>query len=420
MNGRAILTVIFITLIGSNRPGAQELQPLGSLYTQEHYAISLDVSGDYAYLGCTRASNRDTAIVVVDVSNPEFPYMVTFADTTDRQTIPELIIQKGFIFAADNSWTVQIFDISQPNSPKPICVVPRERSVHDISIDGNLACLANCIDGLIIYDISDPRNPEELGCYKYEYWAFIEKVCVKYPYAYLGTIRYEFIVVDISNPYLPTFVALCYAKSEINDLKIRGNYVYAAVGHAGVEVFDVTDPLHPHGCSAIDLDGITLSVAFYQDYLLAAGYIMLHLLDISDPLNMVILDKVSDYFFYDVAVDSGLVYTAGSTFFKVYSISSTGIEEDQDRIPTSADIPQNYPNPFNPLTSIRYSLPERSDVRIEVYNILGQEVAVLYDGNQQAGFHAVTWDAKNIPSGVYFANLRYSGQSQTIKMLLSK
>jgi len=420
MNSRAIIIAVSLTLGAVSGLNAQELQPLGSLYTQEHYAISLDVSGDYAYLGCTGASNRDSAIVVIDVSNPGFPYMVNFADTTDIECIREIDIQKGFTYAADENRTLQIFDTSHPDSPRPICVVPRRKMVHDLFIDGNLAYLANCIDGLVIYDIGDPHNPEELGSYKYEYWAFIERVCVKYPFAYLGTIRREFIVVDISDPYLPSFVAMCHSKSDIYDLRIRGNYVYAALGNVGVEVFDVTDPLHPHGCSAIDLDGSTINLAFFQDYLLAAGHILLYLLDISNPLNMVILDKVSDYYFYDVAVDSGLVYTAGSTLFKVYSISSTGIEEDQDRIPISADIPQNYPNPFNPFTSIRYSLPERSDVRIEVYNILGQRVAILYDGNQQAGFHAVIWDADDLPSGVYFANLQCSGQSQTIKMLLSK
>jgi hypothetical protein len=61
---------------------------------------------------------------------------------------------------------------------------------------------------------------------------------------------------------------------------------------------------------------------------------------------------------------------------------------------------QNYPNPFNPSTTIRYGLPSRSSVRLEVTNTLGQEVAVLTNGEQEAGYHEVKWRA-NVASGFY-------------------
>ncbi len=81
---------------------------------------------------------------------------------------------------------------------------------------------------------------------------------------------------------------------------------------------------------------------------------------------------------------------------------------------------QNYPNPFNPSTTIRYALPEQSDVRIEIYNILGQRVAEIFSGNLSAGYHTVTWQADDYPSGVYFARLEAGTRSESVKMVLLK
>jgi hypothetical protein len=81
---------------------------------------------------------------------------------------------------------------------------------------------------------------------------------------------------------------------------------------------------------------------------------------------------------------------------------------------------RSYPNPFNASTTIRYGLPEQSDVRIEIYNILGQRVVTLFDGNRQAGYHTVTWRADHYPSGVYFSRLQAGGRSENIKTVLLK
>ncbi|MEE9554387.1 MAG: T9SS type A sorting domain-containing protein [candidate division Zixibacteria bacterium] len=100
--------------------------------------------------------------------------------------------------------------------------------------------------------------------------------------------------------------------------------------------------------------------------------------------------------------------------------ATVDINDIIERLPSRFTLLQNYPNPFNPSTTIRYSLPEQSDVRIEIYNIIGQKVATLFDGNKQAGYHTVTWKADNYPSGVYFARLETGSQAENIKMVLLK
>ncbi len=85
----------------------------------------------------------------------------------------------------------------------------------------------------------------------------------------------------------------------------------------------------------------------------------------------------------------------------------------------------NYPNPFNPATTIRYALPEASDVRLTIYNVLGQQVRALVQGHQEAGYYRVTWDGRDdngrvVSSGVYLYRFVSSGLVETRRMLLLK
>jgi hypothetical protein len=81
----------------------------------------------------------------------------------------------------------------------------------------------------------------------------------------------------------------------------------------------------------------------------------------------------------------------------------TDVAEDAG-VPTDVQLWQNYPNPFNPTTSIQFSIPARSAVRLEVVDVLGRVVATLTDNEFDAGLHQLRWDAR-VSSGIYFARL---------------
>lgn len=99
-------------------------------------------------------------------------------------------------------------------------------------------------------------------------------------------------------------------------------------------------------------------------------------------------------------------------------IEPTGVE----RPPLAADmtLEQNWPNPFNPSTTLSYTLGERTHVRLSVADALGREVAVLADGMMDAGRQQVSFDAADLPGGMYVARLSSGGQSLVRKMLLLK
>jgi len=113
----------------------------------------------------------------------------------------------------------------------------------------------------------------------------------------------------------------------------------------------------------------------------------------------------------------------GAVYEKTFIVTSpTGIGDDPENmaIPQTLKLSQNYPNPFNPTTVISYSIPERTSVRLRVYNTAGQEVAELVNANQSAGNYSIDFDATKLPSGSYLYRLSTSSGTITNKMTLLK
>ena len=104
----------------------------------------------------------------------------------------------------------------------------------------------------------------------------------------------------------------------------------------------------------------------------------------------------------------------------------SGLEERKSgTVPDQFRLYANYPNPFNPSTTIRFDLPEAAQVRLSVYNLLGQEVAVLADEKRPSGQHDVRWDGLNarhvpVPSGIYLVRLEAGSFVGKGKLLLLK
>ncbi len=118
------------------------------------------------------------------------------------------------------------------------------------------------------------------------------------------------------------------------------------------------------------------------------------------------------------AFQSKNILQAGS--ITIPELHVVAVHEDTGLLPKASAIKSCQPNPFNAVTLIKYNLEKTSDAFIGIYNILGDRVATLHDGIQQAGVHSVIWDASVLPSGIYFARLEGSGRSQSIKMMLIK
>ncbi|MBI5020230.1 MAG: serine hydrolase [Ignavibacteriales bacterium] len=98
----------------------------------------------------------------------------------------------------------------------------------------------------------------------------------------------------------------------------------------------------------------------------------------------------------------------------------TSIVDDLNKLPEQFYLSDNYPNPFNPSTTIEYQLPHRSFVMLKVYDVLGREVMMLRNENEEPGYKSVKWDANGLPSGVYYYRLQAEDYIETKKLLLLK
>jgi len=99
---------------------------------------------------------------------------------------------------------------------------------------------------------------------------------------------------------------------------------------------------------------------------------------------------------------------------------STDIIEIDNITAPKFSMDQNYPNPFNPVTTLKYSFSRGGHVSLTIFNMLGQEIESLVNREMQPGSYSISWDAQNLPSGVYFYKLTVDSRSKIKKMILLK
>ncbi len=193
-------------------------------------------------------------------------------------------------------------------------------------------------------------------------------------------------MTDISEEYEGMLVS-------IEDASILNPDLWPAEGYYStqVQVSDASDTLNLLIDQDTDLDGIT------------------------PPEGSFRLVGIVDQIAYGAPADWG--YYIRPRFMKDLG-GLTSIGDRLETTPGDFELNQNYPNPFNPTTAISYQLSAVSDVQLTVYNMLGQKVQTLVNGQQAAGQHSVHFNASGLASGIYYYTLRAGSNTITRKMVL--
>jgi plastocyanin len=100
--------------------------------------------------------------------------------------------------------------------------------------------------------------------------------------------------------------------------------------------------------------------------------------------------------------------------------TSSDVQTSNNNVPSSFDLSQNFPNPFNPSTKISFSLPQKSNFTLKIYNAIGQEIKTLVNGEADAGIHEIEFNGSNLASGIYFYRLSTPGFTDTKRLVLLK
>ena len=121
-----------------------------------------------------------------------------------------------------------------------------------------------------------------------------------------------------------------------------------------------------------------------------------------------VLDSAGNYYYLG----------RGYNFTLSYKMIVTGVESESENVPGTYTLFQNYPNPFNPCTKINWQMAARNQVTLKVYDVLGNEIATIVNEEKEAGYHSINFNASELPSGVYFYQLKAGSFIETKKMLL--
>ena len=417
------------------------------------------VSGDYVY-------TIGDSVRIFDVSDSSSPQVVW----KNLLSGSAVAISGDYMFAGALS-ILRALNVSDPTNPSFEGVYGAQATIYDIAISGDYAYLACGTGGLKIVNISNPASLTEAGSYDTPGTAV--GIDVSAPYAVVADGTGGLRIIDVSDTTNLVEVGSYSGGGSMTEVKVSGSRAFVVDGMSTLRVIDFSTPSNCVEVGYFNSYGymhaepsIVANLVYQADVSYGLG-----ILNVSDAVGTelqsmtAISNGTEATIEWEVSSEEGierfvlergaesesqafraiasirangtLKYTyidrtiepAKGYIYKLYAADKEGFRTFLAEESVSAgELPplrlsQNYPNPFNPNTSIRYYLPERSAVDLNIYNVSGAFVRTLVNGVQGKGYHAAIWDGRDsegepVSSGVYFYTLQAGKRKITKKMVL--
>lgn len=399
------------------------------------YSPSLDLVNEYLYvadglrgLKIFDVSNLISPILVGSYSNDRldaahilvkgnYAYILNFAyrrlsifdisDSSSPSLIQEIQVNVG-LYAKSSIWlnrlyiptsqsitdiysqNVEIFDISNPGLPIPIGKFNLDDKIFSIcGTSGDYLFTISRLNGLKIYNITNPSQIQEKGYYTLSgSYQWNGSLIVRNNIVMIGNNNGLYIIQNNNNS-LPSLV------NDLSDTTITRNSEF---------LFEY---------NAFDVDGDKLSFQLNNQY---PGFHIDEELGVLEYVPGVIQQDTS----YQLIVAINDTKSTKRDTAEITFIGANSIYTADSQIPDCFALGQNYPNPFNSNTTIMYNIPEKSHVKISIYDIYGRSVHTLVDQDKNPGRYNVIWDASGMSSGIYFCQFQVNDIIQTKKLLLVK
>jgi hypothetical protein len=394
------------------------------VYPAKFYVENVAVSGNRAFV-----VDGYFGIRVLDISDPAVPEIVGGWAKSD--SIADISISGSYCYLIDESSQLEILDISDPLAPELTASISIPGTAKSIAVGESEAYIAAGPEGLQIIDISDPWNPAWLGNYETEHEA--DGVTLTGRYAALRTgYRRQILFIVISNPEDPIPGGVFECPSSINDFRLSDDILFVARDYS-LYIFRIDDLRDPMSFDLLGVAGLerqTARLSFIGNLAFVShprSYWQEHtceisVIDISDLSEPAFAGDISTPgFSHALDTNGGTLYIADGYSLLTLRVSDpTGVVDESPDPVTDFALLANYPNPFNARTTICYDHPRATEVRLEIYDILGRKLETLVRGFQPAGPHVVVWDAADNPSGIYFYRLRAGDYAETRSCLLVK
>jgi hypothetical protein len=341
-------------------------------------------------------------LLIIDVTDPPLSFEVGQYHTQKTKGRGFFLSEnKVYISTADSG--LRVVDVADPVNPVEIASYISGKSYRDVEVRNNFAYLTHDT-GLEILNVQDPENILEEGCYNTDPKCL--KIAVSGDYTYVANFegvyifRNDFLYLSITSDYYEFGETLINTSEEWNTFSLKNMHneiIILDSINVDNPVFSYTFPQLP--VSINPGDSINISIQF-------------------NPVSVDSFTAVMKIYTDNPNIPEKDIFLNGS------AVQPTSAP-DNNSTPRQFKLYQNYPNPFNPVTKIRYTLKNATDVRITIYSILGQEIITLVNDNRPAGWHEAVWDGRNyagaqVGSGLYIYRMTAGNVVMTKKMVLVK
>lgn len=461
INGHAIVINNGATMDIWNVSNPENIVQEGS-FNPNTYLRRVFASGSTAYLMLEYAFH---SVLGIDISQPAAPVAIdSFGTVGDCQKIAR---SGTNILLADRIFGMRTLDFSDPEHVVELDQAPIPvSSVYDLKVRDTIAYLAE-FNYVHLFDIRDPLNPELISSLRNFCYSPTVAVYGNYIYTYRnidGIVCGYLKTFNCQNPEAPVCVDSAYMNNPAMRLSVVNDLLFVYQGNVGLLVYSLTNPESPQLLGTYPSSWghyikdycVVANIAYlclYEEYIKVvdfsdpaqpaevgeiqeyAQHISSHgatlaiateqglkMLDVSNYQNPVVTGYyTNDDWINCILMDDQYVLTASGAQFTVYRYGTLGVHPvSQSEIPNAYKLYAAYPNPFNPTTQIEFDMRQAGHVSVNVYNLLGQRVTTLINGNVTQGQHSVVFDAQNLPSGMYIYRMETNGFNEQKKMMLVK
>jgi hypothetical protein len=306
------------------------------------YLREIEIIGDYAYTvhGQYKESDGSGGIIIVDISDPTAPAIVTQMPQT-AYIISRLGDRIG---VSDRNWYFDILDISNPEAPTVagIIDIPRTRSwgFRGVVTDGRYAYVSLGPSNIHIVDISDPAHPFPVAGDILPGGSF--ELARRGDYLYVASGSYDnegLYIIDVSDPYSPLITGY-YEYFSPQEITLEGDYAYMAGNKGYSLVLDISNPYSPELVAQYRTEGITWGIAVKGNYGYFANFYGILIMDFSNISEPVIVDTVIHSYqdFYDAIIYEGYLVTGSNGKFKVFDLTDPTVPVQVTELDFSGDV----------------------------------------------------------------------------------
>lgn len=368
------------------------LQEISYFLTGGNGPISIAIRKQFGYVAVGSAG-----MAILDVSNPGVPIRVGALELPG--TSVDISLDGDFAYvAADSIWVVNIAD---PFLPKVVSHFSVDGIPIDVVARGGRTYVAVYNSGLLIYDVSNPQNPQRINHLTIPAY----RIAVIDSLLFVASGSNGVVILDVAGPQHP--VELSRIPLYSAGIAVKGSNVYVATD-TGLAIVDVSNLEKPVVLSAIATPGgrIAVDASLFHN-ILYLSYDRLLFIDVSNPYTPHIRGSYTPIVGQAFDVDDNGVYLcdqpAGLTIFK----NNLMYLKDGGRGPITKEYQlfQNYPNPFNPMTTIQFVAPQKGKIELDVFDVLGRKILTLLNSTVGAGSHKIIFNAAGLASGIYFCRL---------------